>query len=238
MKHRIHHIHFVGIGGSGMSGIAEVLLNQGYVVSGSDIQETAVTQRLASLGARIMIGHAAEHIAGAGAIVTSSAIHADNPEVLAARAAHVPVVPRALMLAELMRLKLGIAVAGTHGKTTTTSLVASVLAAGGLDPTFVIGGRLNAADANARLGQELHRGRGGRVGRLVPQPVARDRHHHQHRSGPDGHVPMDTTRAPQERVRRVHASSAVLRQRHPVRGRSQRAGDHSLRVPFHHHVRH
>ncbi|TAN31211.1 MAG: UDP-N-acetylmuramate--L-alanine ligase [Castellaniella sp.] len=153
MKHRIHHIHFVGIGGSGMSGIAEVLLNQGYVVSGSDIQETPVTQRLASLGARIMIGHAAEHIAGAGAIVTSSAIRADNPEALAARAAHVPVVPRALMLAELMRLKLGIAVAGTHGKTTTTSLVASVLAAGGLDPTFVIGGRLNAADANARLGQ-------------------------------------------------------------------------------------
>lgn len=153
MKHRIHHIHFVGIGGSGMSGIAEVLLNQGYVVSGSDIQETPVTQRLASLGARIMIGHAAEHIAGAGAIVTSSAIHSDNPELLAARAGRVPVVPRALMLAELMRLKLGIAVAGTHGKTTTTSLVASVLAAGGLDPTFVIGGRLNAADANARLGQ-------------------------------------------------------------------------------------
>lgn len=135
-----------------MSGIAEVMLNQGYVISGSDIQETAVTQRLAALGADILIGHAAEHIRGAGAIVTSSAIRADNPEVLAARAAHIPVVPRALMLAELMRLKLGIAVAGTHGKTTTTSLVASVLAAGGLDPTFVIGGRLNAADANARLG--------------------------------------------------------------------------------------
>jgi UDP-N-acetylmuramate--alanine ligase len=153
MKHRIRNLHFVGIGGAGMSGIAEVLLNLGYAISGSDVQETAVTRRLAALGARISIGHAAEHIQGAGAIVTSTAIHADNPEVLAARAAHIPVVPRALMLAELMRLKRGIAVAGTHGKTTTTSLVASVLAAGGLDPTFVIGGRLNAADANARLGQ-------------------------------------------------------------------------------------
>lgn len=153
MKHRIRNIHFVGIGGSGMSGIAEVLLNLGYSISGSDVQETAVTRRLASLGARILIGHAAENIQGAGALVTSTAIHGDNPEVLAARAARIPVVPRALMLAELMRLKRGIAIAGTHGKTTTTSLVASVLAAGGLDPTFVIGGRLNAADANARLGQ-------------------------------------------------------------------------------------
>lgn len=152
MKHRIQSIHFVGIGGSGMSGIAEVLLNLGYAISGSDIQETAVTRRLTTLGARISVGHRAENILGAGAIVTSSAIHGDNPEVLAARAARVPVVPRALMLAELMRLKRGIAVAGTHGKTTTTSLVASVLAAGGLDPTFVIGGRLNAAAANARLG--------------------------------------------------------------------------------------
>lgn len=152
MKHRIQSIHFVGIGGSGMSGIAEVLLNLGYAISGSDIQETTVTRRLATLGARISVGHRAENIQGAGAIVTSTAIHGDNPEVLAARAAHIPVVPRALMLAELMRLKRGIAVAGTHGKTTTTSLVASVLAAGGLDPTFVIGGRLNAAAANARLG--------------------------------------------------------------------------------------
>jgi len=153
VKHRIRKLHFVGIGGSGMSGIAEVLLNLGYDISGSDVQETAVTHRLRALGAQVYIGHAAEHIQGAGALVTSTAIQADNPEVLAARAAHVPVVPRALMLAELMRLKRGIAVAGTHGKTTTTSLVASVLAAGGLDPTFVIGGRLNAADANARLGQ-------------------------------------------------------------------------------------
>ena len=153
MKHRIQSIHFVGIGGSGMSGIAEVLLNLGYAISGSDIQESAVTRRLAGLGARISIGHDAENIRGVGAIVTSTAVKADNPEVLAARAAHIPVVPRALMLTELMRLKRGIAVAGTHGKTTTTSLVASVLAGGGLDPTFVIGGRLNSAGANARLGQ-------------------------------------------------------------------------------------
>ncbi len=153
MKHRIQHIHFVGVGGSGMSGIAEVLFNLGYTVSGSDLAESAVTRRLADLGLRICIGHAAEHVAGAGAIVTSTAVSSDNPEVLAARAAGIPVVPRALMLAELMRLKRGIAVAGTHGKTTTTSLVASVLAAGDLDPTFVIGGRLNSAGANAKLGQ-------------------------------------------------------------------------------------
>lgn len=153
MKHRIQSIHFVGIGGSGMSGIAEVMLTLGYSISGSDIQESAVTRRLAGLGARITIGHQAENIKGAGALVTSTAVSGDNPEVLAARAARIPVVPRALMLAELMRLKRGIAVAGTHGKTTTTSLVASVLAAGDLDPTFVIGGRLNSAGANARLGQ-------------------------------------------------------------------------------------
>lgn len=153
MKHRIQHIHFVGIGGSGMSGIAEVLLNLGYAISGSDIQASAVTQRLEKLGARIVIGHQAEHVTGMGAIVVSTAIGNDNPEVLAARALRIPVVPRALMLAELMRLKRGIAVAGTHGKTTTTSLVASILAAGDLDPTFVIGGRLNSAGANARLGQ-------------------------------------------------------------------------------------
>lgn len=153
MKHRIQSIHFVGIGGSGMSGIAEVLLNLGYAISGSDLQESTVTRRLRQLGAQVHIGHSAEHVKGVGAIVVSTAVKADNPEVLAARAARIPVVPRALMLAELMRLKRGIAVAGTHGKTTTTSLVASVLAAGDLDPTFVIGGRLNSAGANARLGQ-------------------------------------------------------------------------------------
>jgi UDP-N-acetylmuramate--alanine ligase len=152
MKHAVKHIHFVGIGGSGMSGIAEVLLTLGYRVSGSDLASNAVTRRLAQLGAVIAQGHAAEHIAGADAVVISTAVSPSNPEVIAARGRRIPVVPRAVMLAELMRLKQGIAIAGTHGKTTTTSLVASVLAAGGMDPTFVIGGRLNSAGANARLG--------------------------------------------------------------------------------------
>jgi UDP-N-acetylmuramate--alanine ligase len=152
MKHKIKHIHFVGIGGSGMSGIAEVLLNLGYKVSGSDLASNAASQRLQSLGADVRIGHAAENTRGADAVVTSTAVNEANPEVVAARAAKVPIVPRAIMLGELMRLKRGIAIAGTHGKTTTTSLVASVLAQGGLDPTFVIGGRLNSAGANAKLG--------------------------------------------------------------------------------------
>ncbi|PKO67714.1 MAG: UDP-N-acetylmuramate--L-alanine ligase [Betaproteobacteria bacterium HGW-Betaproteobacteria-16] len=152
MKHAIRHIHFVGIGGAGMSGIAEVLLNQGYRISGSDLGESTVTRRLVSLGAEVFIGHEAAHIEGADAIVTSTAVKEDNPEVVAAHARLVPVVPRAVMLAELMRMKKGVAIAGTHGKTTTTSLVASVLAAANLDPTFVIGGRLNSAGANAQLG--------------------------------------------------------------------------------------
>jgi len=152
VKHKVRRIHFVGIGGSGMSGIAEVLLNLGYQVSGSDLAENAVTRRLAGLGAKVSLAHAAANVEGADAVVVSTAVAGDNPEVMAARASRVPIVPRALMLAELMRLKQGIAIAGTHGKTTTTSLVASVLAEGGLDPTFVIGGRLNAAGSNARLG--------------------------------------------------------------------------------------
>ncbi|MBO7756944.1 UDP-N-acetylmuramate--L-alanine ligase [Burkholderia pseudomallei] len=152
MKHIVKHIHFVGIGGAGMSGIAEVLVNLGYQVSGSDLARNAVTERLEALGARVSIGHDAANIEGANAVVVSTAVRSDNPEVLAARRLRVPIVPRAVMLAELMRLKQGIAIAGTHGKTTTTSLVASVLAAGGLDPTFVIGGRLTSAGANARLG--------------------------------------------------------------------------------------
>ena len=145
-------MHFVGIGGAGMSGIAEVLATQRYRVSGSDLHESAATKRLRALGVAIAIGHAAANAEGADAVVVSSAVAGDNPEVVAARERGVPIVPRALMLAELMRLKQGIAVAGTHGKTTTTSLIASVLAEGGLDPTFVIGGRLLAADAHARLG--------------------------------------------------------------------------------------
>lgn len=153
MKHKIHHLHFIGIGGSGMSGIAEVLLNLGYTVSGSDLQAGAATQRLGALGTKILLGHQAANIMGADAVVVSTAVQADNPEVIAAREAGIPIVPRAQMLAELMRLKQGIAVAGTHGKTTTTSLIASILGEGGFDPTFVIGGRLNAAGANAHLGK-------------------------------------------------------------------------------------
>jgi UDP-N-acetylmuramate--alanine ligase len=152
MKHKVRKIHFVGIGGSGMSGIAEVLANLGYQVSGSDLTESTVTRRLSSLGVGVSLKHQKQNIDGADAVVVSSAVHADNPEVVAARDKRIPVVPRALMLAELMRLKQGVAIAGTHGKTTTTSLVASVLAEGGLDPTFVIGGRLTAAGSNARLG--------------------------------------------------------------------------------------
>ncbi len=152
MKHAIKHIHFVGVGGSGMSGIAEVLLNLGYTISGSDLSDSATLRRLGKLGIKTYVGHAASNLEHADAVVTSTAVQADNPEVIVAREKRIPVVPRAMMLAELMRLKQGIAIAGTHGKTTTTSLVASVLAEGGLDPTFVIGGRLNSAGANAKLG--------------------------------------------------------------------------------------
>jgi UDP-N-acetylmuramate--alanine ligase len=152
MKHAIRHIHFIGIGGTGMCGIAEVLLNQGYMISGSDAGQNAATARLVSLGAKVAHGHDAKNIVGADCVVTSTAVQANNVEVVAARAKHIPIVPRAMMLAELMRLKQGIAVAGTHGKTTTTSLIASILAEGGLDPTYVIGGRLNSAGANAKLG--------------------------------------------------------------------------------------
>jgi UDP-N-acetylmuramate--alanine ligase len=153
VKHAVRHIHFVGIGGSGMSAIAEVLHNLGYVVSGSDQSDTATLRRLGSLGIKTFVGHTAANVTGADAVVISTAVKADNAEVVAARAQRISIVPRALMLAELMRLQRGIAIAGTHGKTTTTSLVASVLLAAGLDPTFVIGGRLTSAGANARLGR-------------------------------------------------------------------------------------
>src|SRR5579864_1230270 len=153
---KIQRIHFVGIGGIGMSGIAEVLLNLGYKVSGSDLKSSVVTQRLTSLGATIFEGHAAENVQGAEVVVTSSAVTGDNSEVAEARKLHVPVIPRAEMLAELMRLKYGIAIAGMHGKTTTTSMVAAVLAAGGLDPTVVVGGRVDTLGSNARLGRSQY----------------------------------------------------------------------------------
>src|SRR5215468_7578602 len=150
---KIQRIHFVGIGGIGISGIAEVLLTLGFKVSGSDLKRSSVTDRLSSLGAITFEGHCAENITGAEVVVTSSAIAKDNPEVVAARERHIPVIQRAEMLAELMRLKYGIAIAGMHGKTTTTSMVAAVLAAGGLDPTVVVGGRVDAMGSNARLGK-------------------------------------------------------------------------------------
>src|SRR6266481_309602 len=153
---KIQRIHFVGIGGIGMSGIAEVLLNLGYKISGSDLKRSLVTDRLTSLGATVFKGHTAENITGADVVVTSSAINAGNPEVVEAQRLHVPVIPRAEMLAELMRLKYGIAIAGMHGKTTTTSMVAAVLAAGGLDPTVVVGGRVDAMNSNARLGRSQY----------------------------------------------------------------------------------
>ena len=153
MFKKIQRIHFVGIGGAGMSGIAEVLATLGYKVSGSDLKETDVTRRLRTLGASIFIGHRAEHMEGAHVVVTSTAVSSDNPEVIAAKARGVPVIPRIEMLAELARLKYTIAVAGTHGKTTTTSMVASVLQAGGLDPTVIVGGRLKHIDSGARLGR-------------------------------------------------------------------------------------
>ncbi|MGB4812963.1 MAG: UDP-N-acetylmuramate--L-alanine ligase [Methylophilaceae bacterium] len=152
MKHKVKNIHFVGIGGAGMSGIAEVLINLDFKVTGSDLAENATTKRLIDFGAKVYLGHSSENVQNADVVVVSSAVNEENPEVKTAREKNIPVVPRALMLAELMRFRQGIAVAGTHGKTTTTSLIASILAEAGMDPTFVIGGKLEAANANAKLG--------------------------------------------------------------------------------------
>lgn len=152
MKHKVKNVHFIGIGGSGMSGIAEVLINLDFLVSGSDLANNSVTQRLAALGAKVFQGHTARNVHDADVVVVSSAVNENNPEVIEARSKHIPIVPRAVMLAELMRFRQGIAVAGTHGKTTTTSLIASILAEAGMDPTFVIGGKLESANANAKLG--------------------------------------------------------------------------------------
>src|SRR5712675_586814 len=165
---KIQRIHFVGIGGIGMSGIAEVLLTLGYKVSGSDLKSSSVTERLAEKGAIIFEGHRAEHMTGAEVVVASSAIKRDNAEIMAAHAEHIPVIQRAEMLAELMRLKYGIAIAGMHGKTTTTSMVAAVLAAGGLDPTVVVGGRVDALGSNARIGKSEY---------LVAEADESDREH-------------------------------------------------------------
>src|ERR1700748_101135 len=149
-------VHFIGIGGIGMSGIAEILLNLGYAVSGSDLRHSSITERLVGLGATIFLGHAAANVVGSGVVVTSSAVNEQNPEVVEARQRKIPVIQRAEMLAELMRLKDGIAVAGMHGKTNTTSMIATVLAAGGLDPTVVVGGRVDAMGSNARLGNSQY----------------------------------------------------------------------------------
>src|SRR4030066_1434077 len=153
MRHKVKHIHFVGIGGAGMSGIAEVFVNLGYQVSGSDLMDNQATRRLSNLGVMVYAGHESQQIAGADVVVTSTAVKPDNPEVIAAKNKNIPVVPRALMLAELLRLRSGIAIAGTHGKTTTTSLIASILAAADMDPTFVIGGKLEAAGCHAQFGR-------------------------------------------------------------------------------------
>ncbi len=238
MKHKVRRIHFVGIGGSGMSGIAEVLLNQGYQVSGSDLAENAATRRLARLGASVRVNHQPAHVQGADVVVVSTAVQADNPEVVAAREQRIPVVPRALMLAELMRLKQGVAIAGTHGKTTTTSLVASVLAEGGLDPTFVIGGRLVAAGSNARLGAGdfiVVEADESDASFLHLQPVIAVGH--EHRCRPYGHV-RPRLRQAQGRFRAVPAEPALLRRRDPLRRRSARARHPARGHEAGHHLRH
>ncbi len=230
-------VHFVGIGGIGMSGIAEVLHNLGYRVQGSDIAESANVLRLRDKGIAVAIGHAAENLGEATVVVVSSAVKRDNPELMAARARLLPVVRRAEMLAELMRLKQAIAVGGTHGKTTTTSLVATLLEAGGLDPTVINGGIINAYGTNARLGRGRLAGRrGGRERRHVRQAPGRHRHRHQHR--PRAPRPLRRLRRCARRLPPVRRERAVLRLRGDVHRPSGSAGDgRAHRGPSHHHLR-
>ena len=230
MKHAVKHIHFVGIGGSGMRGIAEVLLTLGYTVSGSDAASNATTRRLAAARRQGDAGARRRHIAGADAVVVSTAVRPDNPEVMAARAQRVPIVPRAVMLAELMRLKQGIAIAGTHGKTTTTSLVASVLAAGQArsDLRDRRAAELGRRERAARQ-RRLHRGRSRRVGRDLPQPAAGDRGRHQHRQRSHGNL-RPRLRAAEAGVHRVPRASAVLRGGGAVHRRSECARDPAIRL--------
>ena len=223
MLRKIQHVHFVGIGGSGMSGIAEVLLNLGYTVSGSDLKRTATTDRLASLGARVFEGHAAEHARGAHVVVTSTAVPPHNAEVAEARRHGVPVIPRAEMLAELMRLKYGVAVAGSHGKTTTTSMVALVLDRGGLDPTVVVGGRLGVLGSGRAAGQGRVPGGGGRrVGPLVPQAHPDPGRGHQHRPRAPRHLPRP--RRHPGGLPRLREQGPLLRRRRAVPRRPAGAG--------------
>ena len=229
MFKRIKHIHFVGIGGIGMSGIAEVLLNLGYKVSGSDMKESDTTERLRKLGGEIAIGHRAENITSPHVVVISSAVKNDNVEVVAAREKQIPVIPRAEMLAELMRLKYGVAIAGAHGKTTTTSMVATVLAAGGIDPTVVIGGKLNSLrhEREARPGR-VPGGRGGRERRQLSQAFADHRRGHEHRRGAprllQGH------RRDQGGLPRLHQQGAFLRRGGPLPGPAAHPGAHPARA--------
>ena len=230
MKHKIKSIHFVGIGGSGMSGIAEVLLNLGYTVSGSDLSSNAATQRLVQFGADVKMGHDAAHVANADAIVVSTAVQNRQPRGRRGAARRIPVVPRAVMLSELMRLKRGIAIAGAHGKTTTTSLVASRARAGRArsDVRDRRPAQQRRLERAARTGR-LHRRRGRRVGRVVPQPDAGDGGDHEHRRRSHGNV-RARLRAAEAGVRRVHAAPAVLRHRGRVPRRRQRARDHAVHL--------
>ncbi len=235
--HNFKRIHLVGIGGIGMCGIAEVLLTLGYAVSGSDLRLSPVTDRLANLGAQIYQGHRAENVQGAHVVVASSAIRRDNPEISEAVRLKIPVIPRAEMLAELMRLKYGIAVAGAHGKTTTTSLVAAILGAAGLDPTFVVGGRVNHAGTTARLGRGEY---------MVVEADESDRSFLSARAGGsrgDHHRsrtsrPLRLARGDSVRFRAIRESHTVLRRGGALSRRAQRAGHHPANHAPGDHLRH